>query len=148
MDVVIGIDTGTTATKGVAAGPDGTLRAQTSVHYPLSVPGSGRAELDPHALRNAAVKALIDVAAACRENGDHVVAVGLSAFLHAVVPMDTAGGPLGPLVTWADGRAGKQSEDIKKRLDDAVTQLASIRARLADPAVVARLKAQYQDEQG
>ncbi|MGK5685414.1 gluconokinase [Actinoplanes sp. URMC 104] len=112
MDVVIGIDTGTTATKGVAAGPDGTLRAQTSVHYPLSVPGSGRAELDSHALRNAAVKALIDVAAACRENGDHVVAVGLSAFLHGVVPMDTAGGPLGPLVTWADGRAGKQSEDI------------------------------------
>ena len=34
MDVVIGIDTGTTATKGIAAGLDGRLRAQTSVHYP------------------------------------------------------------------------------------------------------------------
>ena len=41
MDVVIGIDTGTTATKGVAAGLDGELRALTSVHYPLSVPGPG-----------------------------------------------------------------------------------------------------------
>ncbi|MDY7086856.1 MAG: gluconokinase [Actinomycetota bacterium] len=112
MDVVIGIDTGTTATKGIAAGPDGSLRALTSVHYPLSVPGSGRAELDPFALRDAAVKALIDVAAACRDNGDRVVAIGLSAFLHAVVPMEADGTPLGPLVTWADSRAGEQSERI------------------------------------
>ncbi|MCY1139582.1 gluconokinase [Actinoplanes sp. Pm04-4] len=112
MDVVIGIDTGTTATKGVAAGPDGSIRALASVHYPLSVPGSGRAELDPVALRDAAVKALRDVAEICRTNGDRVIGIGLSAFLHAVVPMDADGLPLGPLVTWADGRAGEQSERI------------------------------------
>src|SRR3954447_4103382 len=112
MDVVIGIATGTTATKGVAAGLDGRLRARTSVHYPLSVPGPGRAELDPVQIQDAAVKALTDVAAACREQGDRVVAVSLSAFLHALVPMDAAGRPLGPVVTWADGRAGRQAEDI------------------------------------
>jgi gluconokinase len=112
MDVVIGIDTGTTATKGVAAGLDGRLRAQTSVHYPLSVPASGRAELDPGQLSAAAVTALTDVAAECRERGDRVIGISLSAFLHALVPMDAAGRPLGPLVTWADGRAGKQAEDL------------------------------------
>ncbi|XVU20857.1 gluconokinase [Actinoplanes sp. CA-054009] len=112
MDVVIGIDTGTTATKGVAAGPDGQLRALVSVHYPLSVPGPGRAELDPAHLRDAAVKALVDVAAACHEQGDRVIAVSLSAFLHGLVPMDGDGAPLGPLVTWADGRAGKQCDEI------------------------------------
>jgi gluconokinase len=112
MDVVIGIDTGTTATKAVAAGLDAELRGLASVHYPLLVPASGRAELDPDALRNAAVKALVDVAGQCRERGDRVLAVSLSAFLHAVVPMDAAGRPLGPLVTWADGRAGAQSEEI------------------------------------
>jgi gluconokinase len=112
MDVVIGIDTGTTATKAVAAGLDAELRAHASVHYPLSVPAPGRAELDPDQLRNAAVKALVDVAGQCRERGDRVIAVSLSAFLHAVVPMDAAGRPLGPLVTWADGRAGAQSEEI------------------------------------
>jgi gluconokinase len=112
MDVVIGIDTGTTSTKAVAAGLDAELRAQAGVHYPLSVPGPGRAELDPEQLRNAAVKALVDVAGQCRERGDRVIAVSLSAFLHAVVPMDAAGRPLGPLVTWADGRAGAQSEEI------------------------------------
>ncbi|BBH71282.1 gluconate kinase [Actinoplanes sp. OR16] len=112
MDVVIGIDTGTTATKGVAAGPRGEIRALTSVHYPLSVPGPGRAELDPEQLTAAAIKALVDVAKACRENGDRVIAIGLSAFLHALVPMSADGKPLGPLITWADGRAAEQCERI------------------------------------
>lgn len=112
MDVVIGIDTGTTATKGIAAGADGRLRAQTSVHYPLSVPAPGRAELDPGHLTAAAGKALGEVAKQCRENGDRVIAVSLSAFLHGLVPMDAGGRPLGPLVTWADDRAGAQCDAI------------------------------------
>jgi gluconokinase len=115
MDVVIGIDTGTTATKGIAATLDGLVRAHTSVHYPLSVPAPGRAELDPLLLRAAARRALTEVAVACRAQGDRVVAVSLSAFLHALVPMDAAGTPLGPLVTWADGRAAEQAEDLVAR---------------------------------
>ena len=47
MDVVIGIDTGTTATKGIAAGLDGVLRAHTSVYYPLAVPGAGTGRARP-----------------------------------------------------------------------------------------------------
>ncbi|MEU4623840.1 gluconokinase [Actinoplanes sp. NPDC023801] len=112
MDVVIGIDTGTTSTKGIAAGPDGEIRALTSVHYPLAVPAPGRAELDPVQLADAARKALIDVAAACRERGDRVIAISLSSFLHALVPMDGDGKPAGPVVTWADNRAAAQCERI------------------------------------
>src|SRR4051812_12829551 len=76
------------------------------------MPGPGRAELDSERVRDAAVEALVDVAGQSRDRGDRVVAVSLSAFLHALVPMDADGRPLGPLVTWADGRAGKQSEEI------------------------------------
>jgi gluconokinase len=112
MDVVIGIDTGTTSTKGIAAGPDGEIRALTSVHYPLAVPSPGRAELDPVQLADAALKALTDVAAACRERGDRVIAISLSSLLHALVPMDADGKPSGPVVTWADNRAAAQCERI------------------------------------
>jgi gluconokinase len=112
MDVVIGIDTGTTATKAIAAGPRGEVRAVTSVHYPLSLPGPGRAELDPGQLREAAIEALVTVAAKCREQDDRVLAVSLSAFLHGLVPMDTDGSALGPLITWADNRAAGQSEQV------------------------------------
>lgn len=112
MEVVIGIDTGTTATKAVAAGPAGQVRAVTSVHYPLSVPGAGRAELDPGQLRDAAVDALITVAERCAELGDRVVAISLSAFLHGLVPMDARGGALGPLITWADNRAAALTAEL------------------------------------
>jgi gluconokinase len=112
MDVVIGIDTGTTATKVVAAGLDGELQGHASVYYPLEVPGPGRAELDAARLGAAAVEGLIEVAGRCRERGDRVLAVSLSAFLHGLVPMDAAGRPLGPLITWADGRAAAQAEEL------------------------------------
>src|SRR3982750_855757 len=114
MDVVIGIDTGTTATKGVAAGMDGEVRALHSVHYPLAVPAAGRAELDPARVRDAAVEALVGVAEQVRQRGDRVTAVSLSAFLHAVLPLDAGGRPLGPLVTWAAGRAGAQSDRLRE----------------------------------
>jgi gluconokinase len=149
MDVVIGIDTGTTATKAIAAGPRGEVRAMTSVHYPLSVPGPGRAELDPAQLRDAAIEALVAVAGQSRAQGDRVLGVSLSAFLHALVPMDTAGRPLGPLITWADNRAAGQSEqivasgrakDLQARTGTPVHPMAPL-AKLAwwgatDPAVL------------
>ena len=112
MDVVIGIDTGTTATKAIAAGPRGEVRAVTSVHYPLVVPGPGQAELDPGRLRDAAIEALITIAGESRDRGDRVIAVSLSAFLHGLAPMDADGTPRGPLITWADNRASGQSEQI------------------------------------
>jgi len=109
MEVVIGLDSGTTATKAVAAGLDGTVRAMASEAYPLLVPEPGRAELDPGRLQVAAVAALAAVAAQTREQGDEVVAVCLSAAMHGVLPMSADGSALGPLVTWADGRAGEQA---------------------------------------
>lgn len=112
MDVVIGIDTGTTATKGVAAGLDARVTATHSVHYPLSVPGPGRAELDAAQVRDAAVEALVTVAREVHARGDRVVAVSLSAAMHAIAPLAADGSPRGPLVTWADNRAAGQAKAI------------------------------------
>ncbi|HYN95494.1 MAG TPA: gluconokinase [Pilimelia sp.] len=109
MDVVIGLDMGTTATKAVAAGVDGAVRAMTSVGYPLLVPAAGWAELDPERLRRAAVEALTTVAGQARERGDAVVAITLSTAMHGLLPLDGDGQPLGPVITWADGRAAPQA---------------------------------------
>ncbi|MBA2390923.1 MAG: gluconokinase [Geodermatophilaceae bacterium] len=109
MQVVIGLDSGTTATKAVAAGADGDVRVTASVGYPLLVPAPGQAELDSGRLREAAVEALAAVAEQVRERGDEVVAISLSAAMHGVVPLDEDGAPLGRLITWADGRAAEQT---------------------------------------
>lgn len=109
MQVVIGLDSGTTATKAVAAGVDGEVRAMASEAYPLLVPAPGRAELDPGRLQQAGVAALAAVAMRAREQRDEVVAVCLSAAMHGLVPMEHDGSPLGPLVTWADNRAADEA---------------------------------------
>jgi hypothetical protein len=57
VDVVVGLDSGTTATKAVTAGVDARVRDVVSVGYPLLVPGPGRAELDAGRLQQAAVEA-------------------------------------------------------------------------------------------
>ncbi|MGY1692538.1 gluconokinase [Geodermatophilus sp. SYSU D01105] len=107
MDVVVGLDSGTTATKAVTAGTDGRVRDLASVGYPLLVPAPGRAELDAGRLQTAAVEALAAVSARARERGDRVLGVSLSTAMHGLVPMDDRGAPLGPVLTWADARAAE-----------------------------------------
>ncbi|MGY1671533.1 gluconokinase [Geodermatophilus sp. SYSU D00710] len=113
MDVVVGLDSGTTATKAVTAGTDGRVRDLVSVGYPLSVPAPGRAELDARRLADAAVRALAAVSAAARDRGDRVVGICLSAAMHGLVPMDDDGRPLGPVVTWADARAAGFADALR-----------------------------------
>ncbi len=114
QDVVVGLDSGTTSTKAVAAGVDGVVRAVgRSARYRLAVPQPGRAELDPARLQQAAREALDDVAR--QLEGEHrVVGVCLSSAMHGLVARDADGSPRGPLLTWADARAGEQAQRLRR----------------------------------
>lgn len=131
MDVVVGLDSGTTATKAVAAAVTGQVRAVHSVGYPLRVPLPGWAELDPAELRSAAVATLTAVAAAVRVRGDRVIGVCLSAAMHGLVPLDHTGAPLGPLVTWADSRATAQARTLRAQAGGATA--AALHRRTGTP---------------
>jgi gluconokinase len=113
MDVVAGLDTGTTATKAVTAGGDGHVRDVVSVGYPLLMPAPGHAELDAARVAGAAGEALERITRAAGERGDRVVAVALSAAMHGLVPLSAEGEPLGPLITWADQRAADVAEGLR-----------------------------------
>lgn len=109
MDVVIGLDCGTTSTKAVAAGVDGVVRAVTRAGYPLLVPAPGEAELDPAQVLAAAREALHAMAVRLGELGHRAVAVCVCSAMHGLVPLEADGRPRGPLLTWADGRAAAQA---------------------------------------
>ncbi len=128
MDVLVGLDAGTTATKAVTAGPDAVVRDVVSVGYPLLVPAPGWAELDARRLMRAAVEALTDVVRAAHDRGDRVVGLSLSAAMHGLVPMTKDGMPLGPLATWADSRAAAQAAALR---DDGRAQ--GLHARTGTP---------------
>jgi gluconokinase len=112
MDLVIGLDSGTTATKAVAVAADAAVIATSSAGYPLLVPEPGYAELDPVRLQQAAVDALADVAVQVRQQGHRVVGLCLCGAMHGLVPLDGAGTPTGPLITWADSRAADESRSL------------------------------------
>jgi len=112
MDVLIGLDAGTTATKAVTAGGDARVRDVVSVACPLLVPQPGWAELDARRLQAAAVEAVAALVGKAHERGDRVVGLCLSAAMHGLAPMSADGEPLGPLVTWADGRAAEQADAL------------------------------------
>lgn len=97
MDVVVGLDTGTTATKAVTAGVDGQVRDVVQVEQPAQAPD----EFDAVALQRDCVTALARITERAAERGDRVVAVSLSAAMHGLVPLRAAGVPDGPLLTWA-----------------------------------------------
>lgn len=111
-DVVIGLDSGTTATKAVAVTAEARVRATSSSGYRLHVPAPGHAELAAPDLQRAAVAALADVRAQLAAHGDRVVGICLSAAMHGLVPLDAAGAAVGPVLTWADGRAHAEARAL------------------------------------
>ena len=111
--VVVGVDVGTTATKAVAFDADGRAHGAAEVGYPLLEPEPGRAEQDPDAVVDGALRAIRDAVATARERGAQVVALSLSAAMHAIAALDADDRPLTRLVTWADTRAAPQAQRLR-----------------------------------
>jgi gluconokinase len=65
--------------------------------------------------------ALREVASQVAEAGDRVLGVSLGAAVHGLVPLDARGLPLGPLLTWADGRGAAEAESLRR--DGAAVRL-------------------------
>ncbi|MFP5219468.1 MAG: gluconokinase [Actinomycetes bacterium] len=111
MDVVVGLDSGTTATKAVTAGVDGQVRDVVQVAQSAQTP----TELDARQVQRDCVAALTEIAACAARRGDPVVGVSLSAAMHGLVPLDADGVPQGPLLTWADTSAEGHAAQVRER---------------------------------
>src|SRR3990170_4670303 len=101
---ILALDLGTSSVRGLVlddtAAPVPGAWARRSVE--VAVDDSGAATLDAAAYLAALVDCLDELDAAGRLDGVRLVAE--SAQWHSVVPLDKAGAPLGPLVTWLDTR--------------------------------------------
>ena len=98
----LGIDIGTSKTAAVIIDAGGSTIAVASRPHRADMGGEpGHSEQDPHVLL-ASVWAV--VGGLPTEARSAVAAVGLTGQMHGVVLLDEAGEPVGPLVTWQDGR--------------------------------------------
>jgi gluconokinase len=113
MKVVIGVDVGTTSAKAVAFDAQAAVRGRAEVAYPLLEPAPDRAEQDPAAVVEGAVRAIRTAIAQARDGGADVAGLSLSAAMHALAALDAHDRPLTRLVTWGDMRATAQAQRLR-----------------------------------
>jgi xylulokinase len=106
-EVLVGLDVGTTAVKGVAISPDGDLLAVVEESYPLSTPRSGWAEQDPEDWWRAARAVLERLPSG---------PVGFSGQMHGLVALDDGDRVLRPAILWNDQRTGAECVEIEERV--------------------------------
>ena len=116
-DVVIGCDIGTQSCKALAMDTSGLVLARASESYPVSFPNPGWAEQDPadweRALRLVIGRVVRDVGAA------RIAAIGIAGQVDGIVPVESAGEPIGPGIIWMDRRATHEAARLAQRFDAA-----------------------------
>jgi xylulokinase len=136
--VYAGLDLGTSGCKGVLVSGDGRVIARAAARYPTRRPEPGAAEQEPGDWLNAFASVTLGLAQAVAAG--RWQAIGLSAMLPTLVLTDgvgaaaTPGGidapwpgrslePLGPAITWEDGRAEAAGSAFREGLGgDALYQ--------------------------
>ena len=109
-NLLLTLDAGTSSCKAEVFTPQGRSIASGSAACPVHSPGPGRAELDP-GLLSTAVKTAVKEALAGIDAAE-LAGMGVSAQL-GLAALDREGRLIGPILTWADRRAGEQAERIE-----------------------------------
>ena len=111
MSLLLGLDIGTSATKGVLLDPSSGVLAQAERPMELATPHPTWAEQDTTAWWE-------NVCSLCRELGEHgeIGAVGVSGMVPAIVLLEAAGCPLRPSIQQNDARAAIEVEELRTEL--------------------------------
>lgn len=112
--VAVGLDFGTSGLKVVALAENGSVVGHVRRGYPTSRPVAGAAEQSPQDWLDAAESALHHLSRTIEPARWTVI--GLSAMLPTLVELDPHGLPIGPAVTWEDGRAADEGFRLRTRM--------------------------------
>ena len=116
MDLLLGVDLGTTACKVTVVASDLAASSISSPPYPISTPRREWAEQDPRAWGeavDATVQSALDTVGAGPR--DHVT-LAITGQMHSLVLMDGDGNPSRPAILWADRRATAECTMIENRV--------------------------------
>lgn len=112
MHYILGIDIGTTATKGIIYQTDGQVFSTHSRANQLIRGPQGQAEQNPEAIYQGLVQLIQEVSTSLKSE-DRIDAVAFSCQMHSLILLDQAYSLLTPSITWADTRAKAVAEAIK-----------------------------------
>ena len=115
-EVLMGVDVGTSSTKTVLIGLDGTLSSVAAREYVVDTPRPGWAEQSPEMWFDAAVETMRRALTEAEISAERVQAIGLSGQMHGTVCLDDRGRVLRPAIIWADQRTATQVADVYARV--------------------------------
>jgi xylulokinase len=125
VDILVGLDLGTTNCKALAFDTEGTPVASATAPMPAHQPQSvamdsalGSPEYDAEELWNVSARLIRQVVDRLAP-GQRVTAVAVASMGEAGVLVDVAGNPLVPILTWHDRRTLSWMDWWRERLDDA-----------------------------
>jgi xylulokinase len=125
VSALFGIDVGTSAAKGLAIDPDGSVLARSEAEYPLSTPRAGWSEQDPEDWWRATEKVLGELT----ESAGDPAGIGLSGQMHGLVALDANDQVLRPAILWNDQRTQAECDEIETTIGlEHVIQLTGNRA--------------------
>ncbi len=113
MHYVIGIDIGTSGTKAIAYAPDGAVLNSAYASYETISNNPGESELDPDLLLEAVIQTIKEVVE--KTGAENLLGIGFSCAMHSLMAIDGNGAPLTNIITWADLRSKKYSEDLRQQ---------------------------------
>ncbi|UED87741.1 FGGY-family carbohydrate kinase [Streptomyces profundus] len=120
MPLLLGIDIGTSGSKGVLLRPDGTLVAQAVTEHRTSTPRPGWVEHDAEAVWWRDFRTLVAQLRAQAPPDESIAAVGVSGIGPCLLPTEADGSPLRPAILYGvDTRAGEQIERQRDRFGTA-----------------------------
>ncbi|WP_373503928.1 FGGY-family carbohydrate kinase [Aestuariivirga sp.] len=121
-DLVIGIDSSTTATKAIAFDRNGRIVAEGRAGVPMSNPKPGWFEQEVADWTGAAAKALKQVTR--KVDAKRIAAVSISNQRESFAQFDAKGRALRPGTLWLDERAHAEVKDIVSELGDDIHRIS------------------------
>ena len=115
MDHLLAYDVGTSGTKAALLTPDGRVQATAFEPYPTTYPKPLWAEQDPEDWWRAIAAATRSLLRATGTGPEQVAGIAFTTQMVNLIPLDIAGVPLRPCISWLDGRAGIEARGIMRR---------------------------------
>ncbi len=117
--LVISVDIGTSSTRAIVFNTSGMPVEGLSAHlsHSMVIDREGRAELDPELLFRNTITCLDEVIKLSSPLSPEFLGVGISCLWHSVLGVDDDFEAVTPLITWADRRSAKETEELKNIID-------------------------------
>ena len=113
MDLLLGLDVGTTATKALLINTEGEKIASASFGYRLITPREDWVEQDPEDLWRGVVTVCRSVMEKVGPQ-DRVLALSISSQGGTTIPVNADGKPVSNAFSWMDNRASEQADQVRE----------------------------------